>query len=385
MKVLYYTWSENSKMDMEQTLLRLGFEVVICDISFQSYEEDAVFTEQFENAISENKCDFIFTFNFFPLIAKSAKKLKKKYISWVYDSPHWTLCSPTAQSEYNYIFVFDRVQYIELQLRNIPHLFHFPLAVNTTRLNQQLGELEPEIAYKDEVSFIGSLYEKNMYDQINYLPEQLRGYIDGLMAAQEKVYGYNFLKELITDEVTAELNKYVSLNFDPSYQLKDNVLYCDMINTKLTSMERRCLLEELAQKHPLTLYTASDISLVPDAKAGGTVSYEKEMPEVFRKSKINLNISLRSIESGMPLRVLDIMGAGGFLLSNYQPELAENFVDGEEMVLFESTEDLLWKVDYYLHHDEERKNIAYRGWKKTCEMFSYEKQVERMLEIAECV
>ena len=57
------------------------------------------------------------------------------------------------------------------------------------------------------------------------------------------------------------------------------------------------------------------------------------MPLIFRESKINLNITLRSITSGMPLRALDIMGAGGFLLSNYQQELAENYIDGEELVL----------------------------------------------------
>ena len=75
------------------------------------------------------------------------------------------------------------------------------------------------------------------------------------------------------------------------------------------------------------------------------------------------------------------MGAGGFLLSNYQAELAENFVDGEELVLFDSAEDLLCKVDYYLSHEEERKEITYRGWKKVCEKYSYEKRVEEMLRL----
>ena len=381
MKILYYTWSENSKLDMEQTLLKLGHEVVTTSIPFSNYEKDIVFEEQFEHVINESKCDAIFSFNFFPLIAKSAEKAKKKYVSWVYDSPHRTLYSPSAKSEYSYVFLFDRMQYIELQSRNILHLFHFPLAVNTTRLNQQLGELTMETAYKDEVSFVGSLYEKNMYDQINYLPDQLRGYIDGLMAAQSKVYGYNFIKELITDEVTSEINKYVSLNFDPSYQLKDNVLYSDMVNAKLTSMERVCYLEDVAQRYPFTLYTASDTSLVPGAKNGGILSYDKEMPKVFRKSKINLNITLRSIESGIPLRALDIMGAGGFLLSNYQPELAEYFVDGKEVVLFTSQEDMLEKIDYYLNHDAERQEIAIRGWEKVQKEFSYEIQLKKIFDL----
>ena len=101
----------------------------------------------------------------------------------------------------------------------------------------------------------------------------------------------------------------------------------------------------------------------------------------LRYSKINLNITLRSIESGMPLRALDVMGAGGFLLSNYQTELAENFVDGEELVLFESEEDLLAKVEYYLQHEKERQAIARCGWKKVCEEYSYEKRVAQIMEL----
>ena len=41
---------------------------------------------------------------------------------------------------------------------------------------------------------------------------------------------------------------------------------------------------------------------------------------------------------------MDILGAGGFLLSNYQPELAEYFEDGKEVVMYHSRADLVEKV-----------------------------------------
>ena len=381
MRILYYTWTENSKEDMLETLKTLGHDVVVYDTPVQNYEEDPAFTGQLESLIGETRCDLIFSFDFFPVIAKTAEKLKMRYVSWIYDSPHLTLYSPAAESEYNYIFLFDRIQYMELSTRKIPHLFHFPLAVNTTRLNRQLGNRMQVDEYRDEVSFVGSLYDHNMYDQINYLPDYIRGYLEGLMAAQSKIYGYNFVRELITDDIEEEMSRYVKLNFDPAYGLRDRVIFSDMVNAKLTSTERINLLEQIAKQHPLTLYSNSDCSLVPDAKRGGIVSYSEKMPEVFRYSKINLNITLRSIESGMPLRALDVMGAGGFLLSNYQTELAENFVDGEELVLFESEEDLLAKVEYYLQHEKERQAIARCGWKKVCEEYSYEKRVAQIMEL----
>ena len=56
------------------------------------------------------------------------------------------------------------------------------------------------------------------------------------------------------------------------------------------------------------------------------------MPYVFRNSRINLNITLRSIKSGIPLRCMDIYGAGGFLLSNYQTDLFDVIVTDDRLV-----------------------------------------------------
>ena len=44
----------------------------------------------------------------------------------------------------------------------------------------------------------------------------------------------------------------------------------------------------------------------------GYADYYKQMPHIFHDAKINLNIALRVIQTGIPLRVLDVMGCGGF-------------------------------------------------------------------------
>lgn len=111
---------------------------------------------------------------------------KKIYISWVYDTPHLTLFSPSVESEYVKLFIFDKNQYSEMKERKYRGLFHLPLAVNVERLVRQLGKLDKKIQYINEISFVGSLYEKNMYRQVQYLPEYLRGYIEGIIVAQQK-------------------------------------------------------------------------------------------------------------------------------------------------------------------------------------------------------
>lgn len=381
MRVLYYTWNENSRKDMMEALARLGHEVIGCSIPFSDYEKDETFTVALEKVFLEYNCDCFLSFDFFPLIAKSAEHLKKIYISWIYDMPHLTLFSPSVQSKYVKLFIFDRNQYELIKGRKQAGLYHMPLAVNVTRLDGMLGSLDNEVTYRDEISFVGSLYENNHYRQIQYIPEYMKGYLDGVISAQQKVYGYNFVEETIAGEKCLELQKYVKMELDKSYQVPVSYLYSNMINAEITARDRVSLLCAASEIASVALYSASKF---PDTEVQecGIIDYETGMPAVFRHSKINLNITLRSITSGIPLRAIDIMGAGGFLMSNYQPELDEYFINGEELVLFDSVEDMRRKLDYYLKHEEERKQIAQRGHEKAKRCFSYDVLLEKIIRLA---
>jgi spore maturation protein CgeB len=105
------------------------------------------------------------------------------------------------------------------------------------------------------------------------------------------------------------------------------------------------------------------------------------MPYIFASSKININISLRSILTGIPLRVVDIIGAGGFCLTNYQAEMSEYFENGRELVWFESPGDMVEKADYFLHHDDEREKIAINGAEAAERIFSYDVLLPKVLDI----
>lgn len=205
--------------------------------------------------------------------------------------------------------------------------------------------------------------------------------MEGIILAQQKVYGYNFVQEIMDEKISLELEKYVKMNLDDSYQVPVSKLYANILNAEVTARDRETLLEIAADEGQVTLYSGSQYDGTRIIQQG-IVDYENGMPKVFRSSKINLNITLRSITSGIPLRALDIMGAGGFLMSNYQPELAEYFIDGQDMVLFDSPEDMRWKINYYLQHDEKRQQIAQNGFEKVKKEFSYDIQLKKMLQLA---
>ena len=91
------------------------------------------------------------------------------------------------------------------------------------------------------------------------------------------------------------------------------------------------------------------------------------MPWIFRNSKINLNMTIKPIRTGLPLRIFDILGCGGFCMTNYQEELEDLFRIGTDLEAYGSPEELEEKCAYYLTHEEERQRIAANGYRKAAE------------------
>ena len=151
------------------------------------------------------------------------------------------------------------------------------------------------------------------------------------------------------------------------------------INKYITGLERTNLLNAIADKYNLDVFTGNEELNIEKAVMHKSIDYYSRMPEVFRKSKINLNMTLRSITSGISLRVYDILGAGGFCLTNYQEDIAKLFKDGEELVMFTDENDMLNKLEYYLLHEEERMAIALNGH-KAVKKFSYDNVLEYILK-----
>lgn len=383
MNILYFSWGENSKDDLAHTLLSLGHSVCTIRAAVHNYFENPSLSAILEKELIKKNYNFIFSFDYIPFLSTAADTYQIKYVSWIYDRPHWTLYSPTIRNECNYIFLFDKEMVPAVCKLGAKHAFHLPLACNITRYSQLLdlnSQITPK-SYEHDLSFVGSLYENNLFRQINYLPAPLQGYLDGIIAAQKQLWGCSLIGELLTPDIVCELQKYIKLESNPACPVPAHDVFQNMILSKITSDERISYLNALAQYFHVTLYTGSNERLCPTASYQGTISYTDQMPTVFHKSKINLNITLRSIASGIPLRAIDIIGCGGFLLTNYQPELAEYLEPDRDFVYFESLDDLLHKADYYLSHDDEREQITRNGCEKVQALFSYETQMQKMLQI----
>jgi len=98
-----------------------------------------------------------------------------------------------------------------------------------------------------------------------------------------------------------------------------------------------------------------------------------QMINIYNSSKINLNFTgigdgnVKQIKG----RIFEIAMCGGFLLSEYAPGLDELFKLNEEIVCFETVEEAVDKIRFYLEHDALRQSIADAGWRRAHQDYTW--------------
>lgn len=370
MNVFYLDWPCFKGEDLCYSLQHdFGFRLI--KFSHPDYREriSEDFLTSFDELCQGQTIDFCISYNFYPLLAEAAHRHNIKYLSLVYDCPLVKLYSYRITYPTNYVFLFDYTLYQKLKNGGISTVYYSTLPVNTDMIQILLGEPYEKSRFAADVSFVGSLYNEahNLFDRMyDKLDDYIKGYLDSIMQAQLKISGYNFIEELLSPKVIEALYKAEPYQNNPDGAETLANIYADYyINRKLTSLERIQLLNAVSEQFNLKLFTKDPHAIISNAVNQGPVDYYMEMPYIFHDSKINLNISLRSIQSGIPLRCMDIMSCGGFLLTNYQNDFLMHFTPDEDFVYYEDQEDLLRKIDFYLSHDEKRCTIALNGYEKT--------------------
>lgn len=305
---------------------------------------------------------FVFTINYFPYISMVCEETGIKYVSVSVTCPVVEIYNRTIKNTCNRVFLFDRQQYLSVKDENPNGIFYLPLGAAEQRISDLLGE---EKSFRYDVSFIGSLYnEKDPFLELK-LSEEKKKYFEDIIDRQLKLSadGQNYLEEAISDE-DVELIKSLGKDFYPSDMSVRSIDHFVAVNNYLsphmTYIERVRILNEISagSDYEVHLFTQSKTDKLRNVICHGGVETLNEMPLVFRQTKINLNISTRSIKTGIPQRVWDVLASGGFLLTNYQEELPENFENGKHLVMYENMDELKELIHYYLEHDDERCEIA---------------------------
>lgn len=379
-KFIYIDFDEIVKNDIVWGLLELG--VNLSRTSGKVRMHDGTEEDVLEVLHAIESFDVVFSQNFSCTVAEACHRIKKIYISWVYDCPQRALYTKEALYDTNRIFMFDKAGINDLKNFGVKNIYYMPLAANITQASSVVITDEDIEKYGADVAFVGSMYDRpEIKKVIDDMPEITRCNFEEDISHVFMKWGE---KICLNKSLSSESIQYLCNHFDFSglekYQMEKRYLMeIAFAAPVIAERERTRLLNIAAEKYNTALYTGG----LPQLKASvrPRVNYEDEMYKVFFSSKINLNITYRGIQTGAPQRIFDIMSVGGFCLSNYQAELTELFEENKEIVLFYDEYDFKNKLDYYLSHDRERITIGINGYKKVSEHYSYVVMLGKIFDI----
>jgi spore maturation protein CgeB len=108
---------------------------------------------------------------------------------------------------------------------------------------------------------------------------------------------------------------------------------------------------------------------------------EVEKAKVFLSAKIVVNTMHFTEFEGVNCTLFEAAGCGAFQIADWKPALPELFEPGREMVTFRTRRELKEKVDYYLAHPDERREIAARACARAHQDHTYEIRLQKMFEV----
>ena len=374
MKVLLYDWPSWTQTIIKNQLIKLYGSV---DTFYYRPPKSMDINEELYNIadkkIKTAKYDFVFSVNYFPPVAKACYDNNTPYVAWSYDCP-LNVTKPEDSLWYptNYVFMFDKSQVNLFNGMGFSNVWHLPLAVDTAYFDKYVPTKQHYEKYGNQVAFVGQIYNSTYPKIIPPLDEFERNYLDTVIRAQTDLYGSFLIDQYLNDDIIDRVNLcYKNKLADKTFQVSKKQLSYSM-STYVTFKERVTILTLLSKRFDVALYSGDKHELFEKIKYKGEVSYDSQMPYVFKCSDINLNITVKCLQTGIPQRALDIMGCGGFLLSNYQEELLDVLVPDRDFVYYESFTDAFEKAKFYLEHEDLRKKIARSGYEQMKENYTFE-------------
>ena len=385
MKILY-VYGLSTEKNIVQTLRKLK-----CDVmEYPEVQDTSNMDEEKINAlvayVKEHGITHLMSIHLIYNVAVAAYWAGIKYISVIWDAPYLKAYTVMGTLDNIWYSAFDKLDAERMRQGGCPHVMYQPLSVNRENILAWKKRFLAERRYIHDISLIANLYEDNAYDRcLDLLPENMQAYFRSIF--EEAAFKWDGVNRVYgkTGQEILEYMKLVSptLKINNPYNVEDvrdfEAMY---LIRKLANIERVCVLNLLAEDHDVYLYTYSEVdeTLMPKVHRRPPVQVGEATSFIYAGTKINLNIALKGIEGGTTQRIMDIMGAGGFVLTNYCEETAELFEEDKEIVMFRTPEELIQKVDYYLEHEEEREQIARAGHERAMNDYTYEKKIKKLLD-----
>ncbi len=291
-------------------------------------------------------------------------------IIWHLDAPY-DYFFPERRHNYRYVYHFCMDRYYVDILRQLGYekVAYLPLGT-TPEVFRPVEQCKAD----SEVGLVGNLQivrAKNVWDSIT---EAWKGKDEDII----------LIKKLIdvACEHGIDVPTTVQVLMQKGLDLYLSLRIVDFLETFAVQYRRRKPAEALCDLFQIRVVGNDwEYTGVHTHQICAKLNYYKELPDFYRSSMINLNVTEPQIKSGLNQRFFDIPACNSFLISDRNPEICNIFVPGEEIIVYDDIPDLIDKVRYYLDHPVERERIVTAARDKVLKCHTIKHRMEEMLRL----
>jgi hypothetical protein len=107
-----------------------------------------------------------------------------------------------------------------------------------------------------------------------------------------------------------------------------------------------------------------------------------DMYRILLSSKITINRHIDVAENyANNMRLYEATGCGALLVTDFKENLPEIFIPDKEVITYRCAEEATEKINYYLNHEKERKEVALAGQNRTLNEHTYFNRMGELIEI----
>ena len=364
--------------DCRDALENIGYKVEMLKFNFNFNAEETSMN------IANKYADYVMSINFNPTLSEVCNSMNIPYICWCVDTPQYGLYKKQVLNKVNFIFTYENSVVDELKKVGVRNIYYMPVAANIKRFDSLIVNQEDIKDYSCDVNFIGNLtISEYVRDIKDYLSNETKNKINHLIDLQHKDINHFVLKKMCTKELVEIIEKEANYYLGGLDYFSDVATLALLLGREQSFQERIAIINAISKqfnKYDVRVY-GNDLWNNYINNYCGSAEHFTVMPKIMKLSKINLNITRTFVESGLPMRIFDVLGSKGFLLTNYKKGLEYKLSAGKDFVVYRDLKDLLQIIDYYLNHEEKRIEIANHGYETAKKYHTYEIRVKEIMDI----
>lgn len=271
--------------------------------------------------------------------------------------------------------------------------FNYLINLSIAEYNKKLIQLNNTIKF-DLIIFIGAktVTEKTLSE---IKSKKVLWFMDGVKYYEKLLPKFNYFEHVFIFEPT-DLNylkennihnvSILNLGFNKKrfFPIQDSIKY-DFSFVGSYYPNREEILNFVNNNNSNgVIYGDFKKSIYPKLKAVNAKSQIniKQTNSLFNQSFCNLNIHHPQSIEGLNVRTFEILGSGNLQFVENKKNALDFFEDGKDLIFYDSKEELLEKIQFYLSNKSLAENIRINGYNNAIKYHTWTNRMEQLIKIS---